>query len=97
MGTSQERQETRVTFRKHSIRLETSNSGIRQLVQEELTFKIFNSRSCETLRQYKAETADRGGKDSCDVSLRKQLQVQSMSDSKKKRKKGADIEIDDDD
>lgn len=77
-----------------SIPFKVSNSNIKQLVREELTFKIFNARSCETLRQYKAKTTDRGGKDSCDVSLRKQLQVQSMSKGKKRKQ---ETEIDDDD
>jgi hypothetical protein len=32
-----------------NIPFKTSNSNIKQLVQEELTLKIFNARSCETL------------------------------------------------
>jgi hypothetical protein len=73
----------------------TSNSDIKQLVREELTFKIFNARSCETLQQYKARTTDCSAKDLCDVSLRMQLQVQSMLKKTKKQKQDEDIEDDD--
>jgi hypothetical protein len=46
---------------------------------------ILNVRSCETLQQYKARTMDCGTKDSCDVSLHMQLQVESMSKKTKKQ------------
>jgi len=77
-----------------NIPFKTTSSTIIALVREQLIWKIFNARSCETLRQYKAETTDRGGKDSCDISLRKQLQVQSMTASKK-RKQEPELEDDD--
>jgi hypothetical protein len=78
-----------------SVPFKTSNSDIKQLVREELTFKIFNARSCETLQQYKARTMDHGAKDLCDISLHMQLQVQSMSKKTKKWKQDKDIEDDD--
>jgi hypothetical protein len=78
-----------------SVPFKTSNSDIKQLVREELTFKIFNTRSFETLQQYKARTTDHGAKDSCDILLCMQLQVQSMSKKTKKWKQDKDIEDDD--
>jgi len=62
-----------------SIPFNVSNRFIKRQVQEQLTFKVFNARSCETLRQYKERTTDRGAKDGCALALRTELEAQSIS------------------